>query len=76
MTITATAIYENGVLKLSRPLPLPEKTRMRIYVEPEVEEAATEEGHILYDLLALAKDLGVHDLAEQHDHYLYGVEKQ
>lgn len=76
MTITATAIYENGVLKLLRPLPLPEKTRIRIQVEPEVEETGTGEGHILYDLLALAKDLGVHDLAEQHDHYLYGVEKQ
>lgn len=76
MTIIATAIYENGVLKLSRPLPLPEKTRTRIQVEPEVAAAATEEGHILYDLLALAKDLGVQDLAEHHDHYLYGVEKE
>jgi predicted DNA-binding antitoxin AbrB/MazE fold protein len=76
MTITATAIYENGVLRLLRPLALPERTRIRIQIEPESEVAATEEGHILYDLLALAEDLGVNDLAEQHDHYLYGVEKQ
>jgi len=55
---------------------LPEHTRIRIQIEPESEVAATEESHILYDLLALAEDLGVNDLAEQHDHYLYGVEKQ
>ena len=27
-------------------------------------------------ILARAADLGVSDLAEQHDHYLYGSEKQ
>ena len=27
-------------------------------------------------ILERATDLGVEDLAEQHDHYLYGVEKQ
>ena len=27
-------------------------------------------------ILERATDLGVTDLAEQHDHYLYGVEKQ
>lgn len=26
-------------------------------------------------LAAMAEDLGVDDLAEQHDHYLYGVDK-
>jgi predicted GTPase len=28
------------------------------------------------DILENAADLGVTDLSEQHDHYLYGVEKQ
>ena len=27
-------------------------------------------------ILARATDLGVNDLAEQHDHYLYGIGKQ
>ena len=27
-------------------------------------------------ILGRATDLGVNDLAEQHDHYLYGTEKQ
>lgn len=30
----------------------------------------------LKDLDALATDMGVTDLAEQHDHYLYGVPKK
>lgn len=76
MSITAMAIYENGVLKLFKPLALPENARVRVHIEPEPGETVVAEGHILYDLLALATDLGVDDLAEQHDHYLYGVEKQ
>ena len=33
-------------------------------------------GNVLQELLSLATDLGVEDLAEQHDHYLYGTEKR
>lgn len=76
MSITATAVYENGMLKLFKPLALPESARVRVRIEPESGEMAVAEGHVLYDLLDLATDLGVDDLAEQHDHYLYGVEKR
>ena len=31
---------------------------------------------VLRQLANLAQDLGVEDLAEQHDHYLYGTEKR
>lgn len=34
------------------------------------------QGTVLNNLLSLATDLGVSDLAEQHDHYLYGTERQ
>jgi hypothetical protein len=34
------------------------------------------EKHILEVLAEMAEDLGLEDLAEQHDHYLYGVEKR
>ena len=40
----------------------------------EVGRAA--EKHILEVLAEMAEDLGVDDLAAQHDHYLYGVEKE
>jgi hypothetical protein len=33
-------------------------------------------GNALQGLLSLATDLGVDDLSEQHDHYLYGTEKK
>lgn len=31
---------------------------------------------VLDDLLLLSTDLGISDLAAQHDHYLYGVPRQ
>lgn len=34
MTLTVEATYENGCLKLSQPLPLPERQRVRITVDP------------------------------------------
>jgi predicted DNA-binding antitoxin AbrB/MazE fold protein len=36
MPITIDAIYENGVLKPSRPLPLEEHERVCITIEPQV----------------------------------------
>ena len=72
--MVTTAIYEKGILRPLKPLTLPENARVRIFIESETSEAPS--GHILQDLVALAADLGVDDLAEQHDHYLYGVEKQ
>ena len=75
MDITAMAIYENGILRLLTPLTLPEHTQVQVHVET-VTEPAESAGHVLQSLLALATDLGVTDLAEQHDHYLYGVEKR
>ena len=74
--ITAIAIYENGVLRLLTPLTLPEHTRVQVHIESITDESTQPAGHVLQRLLALATDLGVDDLAGQHDHYLYGVEKQ
>jgi len=36
MTITVEAVYENGMLKLERPLPLAEHEKVRVTVEPEI----------------------------------------
>lgn len=74
MNTTVTAIYENGILRLLVPLSVPEHARVQVRIEA-VEEESEAQGHVLQSLLALATDLGVSDLAEQHDHYLYGVEK-
>ena len=34
MTITIDAVYENGILKPDRPLPLKEHEKVRVTVEP------------------------------------------
>jgi len=36
MTIAVEAIYENGVLKLDRPLDLAERTRVHVVIESDV----------------------------------------
>jgi hypothetical protein len=43
-------------------------------LESLVTEAEQTDTHLLHHLAALATDLGVSDLAVQHDHYLYGQE--
>jgi predicted DNA-binding antitoxin AbrB/MazE fold protein len=35
MTINIHAVYENGVLKLAEPLPLPEHQAVRLQIQPE-----------------------------------------
>ncbi|HEV2968370.1 MAG TPA: antitoxin family protein [Pirellulales bacterium] len=46
MTLTANAIYENGVLKLDQPLPLKEHEKVRVTVEPNVSLAQQTAGMI------------------------------
>ena len=36
MTTTVEAIYENGMLRLAAPLPLPEKTHVRVTIQSEL----------------------------------------
>ncbi len=46
MAMTAEAIYENGMLKLDRPLPLKEHEKVRVTVEPELSLAQRTAGMI------------------------------
>jgi predicted DNA-binding antitoxin AbrB/MazE fold protein len=39
MTLTVDAIYENGVLKPSQPLPLTEAARVRVIIQPQTSVA-------------------------------------
>jgi hypothetical protein len=45
-------------------------------VDPASAKSPQAQGTVLNNLLSLATELGVSDLAEQHDHYLYGTERQ
>jgi len=76
MAITVEAIYENGVLKLSEPLPFPEPMRVSVRVEPVPPPLAERIASRARALPAEAVDALPVDLAAQHDHYLYGTPKR
>ncbi len=76
MTLKVPAVYENGVLRLSRRLNLPEHTHVDVQIELRPADTEPPSDNVLQRLAALAADLGADDLAEQHDHYLYGTEKR
>jgi hypothetical protein len=63
------AIIQSGQLVLANPLPFPDGTRVKISVEPTTDDP-------LLFLANHAVATGVKDLAEQHDHYLYGTPKE
>jgi predicted DNA-binding antitoxin AbrB/MazE fold protein len=76
MAITVEAVYENGVLKPSQPLPLKEHEKVRVSVEPA-------RLPIWEEIIALTADIPPEELdkppidgAAQLDHYLYGAPKR
>ena len=91
MTITIDATYEDGVLKPAQPLPLKERSQVRVTVEealasgaPELDFGEELEGPSLAEELialgnALPEDVVAKlptDGASQHDHYIYGTPKR
>jgi predicted DNA-binding antitoxin AbrB/MazE fold protein len=44
MTLTVEAVYENGVLKPARPLPLQERQKVRVVIESADDDAALAAG--------------------------------
>jgi len=49
---------------------------LQVHDAPAQERPASTEPDLLRRLASLAQNLGVEDLAEQHDHYLYGTGKR
>jgi hypothetical protein len=70
-------IFDGEVLRPVKPLDLERDARYRVFIE-EVEpgDELPDGPGILDDILDLAMPFGVSDLAEQHDHYLYGTPKR
>jgi predicted DNA-binding antitoxin AbrB/MazE fold protein len=83
MTTNLKAIYENGVLRLEQPLPVPEGAEVDVTVSlsdadngQPAQQTDNQSGDALTQLLKeCAVDTGISDLAQQHDHYLYGLTK-
>ncbi len=77
MAHTVIAVFDGEVLRPQQRVDLQKNRSYRITIEDErtVEDASQECG-VLDDLLDLGVDTGIADLAEQHDHYLYGTPKR
>lgn len=83
MTAKLKAIYENGVLRLEEPLDLPNGAKVDVSVishdddDRNLIHSSDPQWDALTQLLAdCSLDTGVPDLANQHDHYLYGVPRK
>jgi len=76
MTTDIYAVYDGNVFKPEEPLKLKPNQRYRIRIELEKKSNKKRTWRVLQRISSRAQDLGISDLAEQHDHYLYGTEKR
>ena len=76
MTQTLYATFDGHVFTPERSIDLIPNERYLIRIEVQPKQKPKREKKILQRISARAKDLGVSDLAAQHDHYLYGTEKR
>ena len=72
MTITVKAVYADGVFKPTKPLHLEEQTEVEVLI-PSVALADDDPtGWTTAERLIGFIDDAPSDMAERHDHYLYG----
>jgi len=76
MIKTLYATYDGHVLMPEEKIDLPSNQRYLIRIEIKPKQKIKQKKKILQKLSARAMDLGISDLATQHDHYLYGTEKR
>ena len=76
--MTFRGTVHNGKVILDQGATLPEGTRVEVVPSARVRskaKRATPKEDPVYRLSELAVDTGISDLAEQHDHYVYGTPK-
>ena len=77
MTVAVDAIYENGVLKLEKPVALKEHAKVRVTIEEESAPASVEDDDptgwkAAREFIGLWKGAPVGEpIARDHDQYLY-----
>jgi len=77
MKRTVTVIFDGEVLRPEQPIDLEPNVRYHVTIEDQsMPSQIPGEPGILDDIVAFAQDLGVDDLAENLDHYLYGLPKR
>jgi len=70
------AIFDGEVLRPEGKFDLDLNTRYKVLVEKPIAQFPEIKNRALRRILELAIPMGIHDFAEQHDHYLYGVPKK
>jgi predicted DNA-binding antitoxin AbrB/MazE fold protein len=76
MAITVEAVYENGVLKPTQPLPFKEHEKVTLTVESAGPSLAERIAARAASLPPEVLDRLPEDGASQHDHYIYGTPKR
>jgi predicted DNA-binding antitoxin AbrB/MazE fold protein len=77
MLRTLTVIFDGEVFRPTEPVDFEPGRSYRVTIEDQAAtESSTPEPGVLDDLLDFTIDTGIEDLAEQHDHYLYGTPKR
>jgi len=76
MTQSLYATFDGHVFTPEGNIDLLPNRRYLISIEKQPTQQPKEKGKVLQRIAARAKNLGVSDLAAQHDHHLYGTEKQ
>jgi predicted DNA-binding antitoxin AbrB/MazE fold protein len=76
MSITVEAVYENGVLKPTEPLPFKEHEKLTVTVVPTRQSLAEQIAARARALPQETLDRLPVDGASQHDHYIYGTPKR
>jgi hypothetical protein len=77
MIRTLTVIFDGEVLRPTEPADFEQGRSYRITIEEQVaSDQPVREAGVLDDLAEFVIDTGIEDLAEQHDHYLYGTPKR
>lgn len=77
MARVITVVFDGDVLRPAEPLDLERNTSYRVIIDDEPPaEPSSPEPDVLDDLLEFSVETGIADLAEHHDHYLYGTPKR
>lgn len=70
-------IFDGEVLRPEEPLDLQPNGRYHVIIDIETTPTTLEQGPgTLDDILELAVDFGIPDLAAQFEHYMYGAPRQ
>lgn len=79
MARTITVVFDGEVFRPREPVDLPADSEYQLTLtveEPRPNAEGDEMPEVFRRVLRRSRDLGVGDLAEQHDHYLYGTPKR